>query len=151
MRLQRAVLRPGARVRLVGVHDPPLALRSCEEGLLLACLQDGTFECVLELWCGHGLLTGQRVVGARVPAAHLRPSGECGIHPWPACAPSTEPVEEGGGAAGASPSEDVALPVSAEGVGRLIASAVEMATRVEESGGMPEEMTEMGGTAFPDL
>lgn len=162
MRLQRAVLRPGTRVRLVGLHDPPPALRSCEEGVLLACLQQGTFECVVELWCGHDLPSGQRPIGVRVPVQHLRPAGDCGIDPWQACAPSapaTSAATAGSheqptsvdAAAEASLGEDVPLPVSAEGVGRLMAAAVQLATQLEASGRMPSEMAEMGKTAFPDL
>jgi hypothetical protein len=163
MRLQRAVLRPGARVRVVGVHDPPPALQSClEEGVLLACLEEGTFECVVELWCGHGSPSAHRPVGARVPVQHLLPAGECGIDPWPVCTPSapappaagsgsTEQQDNGGISVNAWPSADVALPVGAGGVGRLIAASVQLATQLEASGRMPHEMIEMGETAFPDL
>lgn len=113
LRLQRAVLRPGVLVRLVGLPGSQPELQGCESGRLLGCLQDGSFTCIVELWCGDAWRAEGRPLGARVSARHLRPTADCGVAEGHSCVP-TEAAEGGQ----PTPGEEVSLPVGADAVGQ---------------------------------
>ena len=158
LRLQRMVLRPGLFVRLLHLDQPPPELVGCEEGQLLGCLQDGSFVCVVELWCGGAWQSEGRPVGMRVSVRYLRPAGDCGLIAGPVCTPTSAVGAEGGGGgrnqsslADLSPGDDIPLPVSDEAVGQLIVTAVRTIGELEAVGELPQDLMDLGMTYFPDL
>ena len=135
--LQQVLLPDGISVRLHGLVDHP-ALNGCD-GVLVACLRDGSFLCAVETHCGLPREQEGQALRCRVHIANLRPATDC------AATAEFDVCDERDG-------EEEGLPprLDKEAVGKAIVDAV-MQSR--EPGQLPAHFaaTFPGETAFPDL
>ena len=154
LRLQRAVLRPGALVTFANGLDAASALRGCDRTgriTLLACTQDGTFDCAVEVGCNA------RGVGTfRVGARWLRPGEACGLacgrSSRPCCvAPAAQADGYGWSSSSSSAAGGADGRITTEAIGRTIAFAVAEADDSAASGRLPEELSSLGDSALPGL
>ena len=134
--LQQVLLPDGISVRLHGLVDDP-ALNGCD-GVLVACLRDGSFLCVVETRCGLPREQEGQALRCRVHITNLRPAADC------AATAVADVCDER--------DEQEVLPslLDKEAVGRAIVEAV-MQSR--EPGQLPAHFADTfpGETAFPDL
>lgn len=73
--LQQALLPPGAAVSVLGGAGLGDEISGCE-GIVISCLRDGSFRCVVELRCD------EEARAVRVHTSSLRPVANCAFR-WP--------------------------------------------------------------------
>jgi hypothetical protein len=127
--LQQALLPPGAAVSVLGGAGLGDEISGCE-GIVISCLRDGSFRCVVELRCD------EEARAVRVHTSSLRPVANCAFR-WPSSCIGTPK--------GAAPTE----PLTKEAVGKTIALGFQQHEQLAADSQRPR--AELGPTAFPDL
>jgi hypothetical protein len=141
--LQDALLPQGAHVALYGLSSSYPDLNGCN-ATTIGCLRDGTFRCAVEL--DASCLGGHFRGGTRVRVENLRPALDYGVP----VAVDVDAVCSDDRADNDLP-DNFALPLTDEAMGRLLVGAVQTHKRLASEGALPESMTKLGASAFPDL